>query len=84
VSWSICREGDVCPEPAALPGTDPAPSQPVASSGPAGESAAAGSAGAAPAFIAPRQESSQQPSGDAPKVQLKEQPKASSGGFMKP
>jgi hypothetical protein len=86
VSWSICREGDVCPEPAALPGTDPTPSQPVASSGPSGESAAAASAGAAPALIAPRNqaEPSQGKSQERSQEQLQGQSKARSGGFLRP
>ena len=86
VSWSICREGDVCPEPATLPGTDPTPSQPVASSGPSGESAAAASPGAAPAFIAPKNQAqpSQEKSQERSQEQVQGQSKARSGGFLRP
>jgi hypothetical protein len=58
VSWSICREGVVCPEVAALPGTSSTPPSPSASSAtssgsPAAPAASPAPAGAVPAALAP-------------------------------
>lgn len=89
VSWSICREGDVCPEPAALPGTDVPPSPPALSSAPSGDSSAgsAASSDTSRAFIAPRQPEPQGRAQDRSRdrqVQPQDRPQGGKGGFLKP